>query len=620
MHVFDETGAGWRLGEQIDSGGEGSVFRLPDRPEWCVKLYHKRPLSPERCAKLAALRALPPSVRMCAAVPLSLVSASARSREWIGVLLPFVEGHDIYELYNPQGRRSHFQHATFEFVVAAALNLAHAFEGVHAHGIIVGDISEQNIRVRPDATLTLIDCDGFQVNDGVRCFPSHIGTPIWTPPELQGLSLEGIVRTRNHDGFGLAQLIFLLLFGGRYPFAGRPLSGEALSPEEAIAKFAFAFDPAPARPLLEPPPGAPRLDALPARFTELFLRAFREGSEAPNARPSAKEWGAALGELRAGLVRCSAWEAHVHWKEAPHCSWCGVLEGAGVDLFPGPPVPRGKGGAGAGAASPEALAQRLLALSFEPIHLAAPSGQSVQEALGEGGASGSAWWVPLSKGLGPLGGLLLGGYQRSLSVELDAATREVSSFTQKAAALYLGYASGLRALGQRIQELGGELRMAASGADQAVERYALQHRSDALRRYLEAFLLRRYEIQGVSPGKKAALLSHNIITAADVTPGALKAVPDFSAPLAERILRWRLECERGFRYIEPRFVPEAVRAEAVEKLRSQVAKLLQQGLACEAHWNRAKGGYAREHGILQALYQEACKRRARLDAKLRSLQ
>jgi DNA-binding helix-hairpin-helix protein with protein kinase domain len=620
MDVFDETGAGWRLGEQVASGGEGSVFRLPDRPAWCVKLYHKRPLSPERRAKLAALRALPTAVRRCAAVPLSLVSAGARSRDWIGVLLPFVEGHDIYELYNPQGRRLHFQHATFEFVVTAALNLAHAFEAVHAHGIIVGDISEQNIRVRADATLTLIDCDGFQINDGARCFPSNIGTPIWTPPELQGVSLEGAVRTRNHDGFGLAQLIFLLLFGGRYPFAGRPLSGEALSPEEAIAKFAFAFDPAPARPLLEPPPGAPRLDALPRRFAELFLRAFRRGSEAPNARPSPKEWGGALGELRAGLVRCAAWEAHVHWKDASHCAWCGVLEGAGVDLFPGPPVARGGSGAVLAATSPEALAQRLLTLNFEPIHLAAPSGLAMQEALGESEASDPAWWVPLSKGLGPLAGLLLGGYQRSLAGELDAASREVSAFTQKAAALYLGYASGLRALGQRIQQLGRELTAAASGAEQAVERYALQHRNEALKRYLEAFLLRRYQIQGVSPGRMAALLSHNIITAADVSAEAVKAVPGFSERLAERLLRWRLECERGFRYTAPRFVPEAVRAEAVKEAHLVAVKLLQQGLACEAQWNRAKGEYAREHGTLQAQYQEACKQRARLEARLRSLQ
>ena len=621
MRVFDETGVGWLLGEQLAAGGEGGIFRLPGRPEWCVKLYHKRPLAPVRRAKLAALRALPPAVRNCAAVPLSLVAASPRSQDWIGVLLPFVEGHDIYELYNPQGRRAHFQHATFEFVVAAALNLTAAFKTVHEHGIVVGDISEQNIRVRSDATLTLIDCDGFQLNAGGQFFFSHTGTPIWTPPELQGLALEGLVRTRNHDGFGLAQLVFLLLFGGRYPFAGRPLSGEALSPEEAIAKFAFAFDPAPAWPLLEPPPGAPRLDALPERFTQLFLRAFRKGAEAPGARPSPQEWGAALAELRSGLIRCSAWEAHVYWKDAPGCPWCSVLESAGVDLFPGPPVEQRKGAVLRDAAlTPEVLAQRLLALKLEPIHLSAPPGQTVQEALRDAGVEETAWWVSISKGLGPVGGFLLGGQRRFLTGELEAANREVASFNQRAAGLFLGYAGGLRALGQRAQQLGGALKGAASRAEEALERYEMQHRNAALGRYLESFLLRRYEIQGVSQGKKAALLSHNIVTAADVSRQAVMEVPGFSEPLVERLLRWRRECERGFRHVDPRFVPEAVRAEAAQEVSRSAAKLLQQGLACEAQWNRAQAAYAREHGILQTQYRAACTRRALLEARLLGLQ
>ncbi len=620
MRVFDEKGAGWRVGELLASGGEGAVFRLADRPEWCVKIYHARPLSTERRAKLAALRALPSAVRGCAAVPLSRVSAGPRSQDWIGVLLPFVEGHDIYELYNPQGRRAHFQHATFEFLVAAAINLARVFETVHAHGIVVGDISEQNIRVRSDATLTLIDCDGFQIHDGARCFASNVGTPIWTPPELQGHPLEGTVRTRNHDGFGLAQLVFLLLFGGRYPFAGRPVGDAAPSPEEAIAQCAFAFDPAPARAVLEPPPGAPRLDALPGRLGQLFLKAFREGSMLPDARPLPREWGEALGELRAGLIRCEVWTEHLYWKEAAHCPWCGVLENAGVDLFPGPPVERKKAGSlPAGEAGPEALARRLLSLQFEPIPMAPPAKHAVQEALGESSQSAGTWWESFSKGLGPVGGFLLGRQRRSLLKELEEARREAASFTQQAAALYLRYAVALREINQRAQRLGGELNAAASMADQAVERFQTLHRQVELARYLESFLLRRYELQGLSAGRKAALLSHNIVTAADVTPEAVRLVPGFSEPLVEKLVRWRRDCERGFRYEEPRFVPETVRADAREEARLFAAKLLQQGQACVLQWDRALRAYAQEHGVLQARFHEVYIQCAVLESRLREL-
>jgi hypothetical protein len=294
-----------------------------------------------------------------------------------------------------------------------------------------------------------------------------------------------------------------------------------------------------------------------------------------------------------------------------------VLETVGVDLFPGPPVERGKGGAGA-APDLQTLSKRLLALDFEPIHPAAPSGAAVQEALQESGALAGPWWGPLSRGLGPLGGFLRGSQKRVLLQELAAATQAQASFSQKAANLYLGYAGGLRALGQRARHLGEELHAAASRAEQAVDRYQAQYRKVALRRYLEAFLLRRYEIHGISPGKKAALLSHNIVTAADVTQEAVRAVPGFSEPLAERLLRWRQECERGFRYVEPRLVPEAVRREAEEEARRSAAKLLQQGLACEAQWNRGRLAYVREHEGLQAQYREACLLRASLEARLRA--
>jgi DNA-binding helix-hairpin-helix protein with protein kinase domain len=617
--VFDETGAPWNLGVQIAAGGEGSVFLLRDRPDRCIKLYHQRPIPPERVAKLRALRAIAPAVTGSAAVPLGFVSETAGATAWSGVLLPHVEGHDVYELYNPQGRQAHFRQATFEFVVAAALNLARAFEALHAQEVVVGDISEQNIRVRPDATVTLIDCDGFQISDGSRVFTSNVGTPIWTPPELQSRDLRGVLRTRNHDLFGLAQLVFLLLMGGRYPFAGCPVSGDALSPEEAVAMFAFAFDPAPAPALLKPPPGAPRLDAMPPRFTELFLRAFRRGSEAPESRPTAAEWSDALEKLRSEMGRCSRWEAHVHWRHASQCPWCVVLERSGVDLFPGPALSPKKGSVHERPPGLQEMARRLARLQLEPIPLAAPTKISLQQGVLDSGVLELDWWGALSKRMGPLGRILSGNRQRALLKELETLRHEILGFTQKAASLYLGYAAALRELQTRALHLAEALRTAASWEHRALERYIFQHRTLALRRYLESFLLRRYEIQALSQGRKAALLSQNIVTAADVTPEAVRAVPGFPEPLVERLVRWRRECERGFRYTEPRWIPEGVRAEAAGDALRGASILLQQGLACEALWIRSRDAYARDQAVLQSQYREAIQRGALVGAELEGL-
>lgn len=53
-------------------------------------------------------------------------------------------------------------------------------------------------------------------------FHCDVGVPLWTPPELQGRDFRGLTRTKNHDRFGLAVLMFQLLFMGRHPFAGVP--------------------------------------------------------------------------------------------------------------------------------------------------------------------------------------------------------------------------------------------------------------------------------------------------------------------------------------------------------------------------------------------------------------
>ncbi|NBV87420.1 MAG: hypothetical protein EBS01_14415, partial [Verrucomicrobia bacterium] len=214
MPVFDETGRAWELGPKIAAGGEGTVFRLQQAPEYCVKLYHSAPLPPEKHSKLKALAGLPKEVRSAVALPLSLAFSQKGAKQANGVILPFIQGHDIFELYNPQGRREHFQKADFSFLVAAARNLAITFKILHSHGVVMGDVNEQNIKVRHDATLCLIDCDSFQVEREGHRYPCNVGTPLWTPPELQGLALGGRERTPNHDGFGLAQLIFLLLFAG----------------------------------------------------------------------------------------------------------------------------------------------------------------------------------------------------------------------------------------------------------------------------------------------------------------------------------------------------------------------------------------------------------------------
>ena len=56
-----------------------------------------------------------------------------------------------------------------------------------------------------------MDTDSFQVHEGGKHWFCEVGVATHQAPEMQGKSsYKGIVRTPNHDNFGLAVLIFQL--------------------------------------------------------------------------------------------------------------------------------------------------------------------------------------------------------------------------------------------------------------------------------------------------------------------------------------------------------------------------------------------------------------------------
>src|SRR4029077_19296035 len=124
-----------------------------------------------------------------------------------------------FDLYVPKLRLQEFPQADWRFLVRAAENVARAFDFIHQAGVVIGDVNHSNLLVANDATVKCIDCDSFQISAGSERWLCRVGTGDYQPPEMQQLtSYEQVVRTPNHDNFGLAVTIFRLLFAGRHPF------------------------------------------------------------------------------------------------------------------------------------------------------------------------------------------------------------------------------------------------------------------------------------------------------------------------------------------------------------------------------------------------------------------
>ena len=197
-----------------------------------------------------------------------------------------------------------FAGRTIKFLVRAAGNIARAVASVHATGCVIGDVNHSGILVSDKATSTLIDSDSFQVIASNNKFLCQVGTPEYTPPELQGVRFDRVARTSNHDNFGLAVLVFQILFMGRHPFSGIYQGQGDMPLERAIGEYRFAYSTQPATTKMKPPPGAPLLTDFPAYIGQAFEKAF--GRAGRTLRPSASEWVSLLNMLEGELVECAA--------------------------------------------------------------------------------------------------------------------------------------------------------------------------------------------------------------------------------------------------------------------------------------------------------------------------
>jgi DNA-binding helix-hairpin-helix protein with protein kinase domain len=614
--IFDETGRAWELGPKIAAGGEGVVHHLLNAPEYCAKIYHSTPLSLTKQAKLTALSRLPQELRQNVALPLSLIFPKKNASQALGVILPFIKGHDIFELYNPQGRREHFQKADFAFLVATACNLAIAFKVLHQAGMVMGDVNEKNIKIRTDATLCLIDCDSFQLHAQAKRFTCNVGTPLWTPPELQGVALNDLERTPNHDAFGLAQLIFLLLFAGRYPFAGKPVHNEPLAPEAAIAKYAFAFDPTPEVRLLEPPPAAPAFNSLPPSVRNLFLRAFRRGAERPGARPSPEEWIEQLKLLGSNLTRCPVSVGHVHWNGSP-CPWCVVVKTSGIDLFPAPP---GHSQAASSEATSNAeWVNRLLTLAFDPLPLGLPP-EAVQLAATDALELEMNSWIPGIFRIIPfLQRNMNNSRLNNLKTQATQSAQALNSFSQQTSTLFLQHAAQAQPLLKEARQIAAALKTLGTPNSKAVADRLARQREVALRHYLEQHLIQRAQIASLGQSRRATLQSYHIITAWDITESALLALPGFGRGLTSKLLDWRNNLERGFQasYAAPKTTQnDPTLSAAIQKENHELSNSAKQVLS---KFHAIQTRYARAFEPLQAAYHQAYAKWAALEKAVKHL-
>ena len=324
---------------ELGAGGEAKIFALRQEISFVAKIYHEP--TDEKAQKLSVMLSNPPHDTMASvghasiAWPYDLLGNNGKI---VGFLMPRVIGMKaIIDFYNPGARRKCCPLFSYLYLHRTARNLASAFRALHESGYVIGDVSESNILVSETSLVTLVDTDSFQVHDpkSGTIYRCPVGRPEFTPPELQGEYFKDIDRTPEHDLFGLAVMIFLLLMEGTHPYAGVYRgSGEPPLYGERILSGHFTYSVKQKIPY-RPARLAPSFDIVDPTLRQLFIQCFEEGHKDPGKRPSAQTWQNAIQSAERNLITCSVNDQHRYGTHLSECPWCKrSKELGGRDPFP----------------------------------------------------------------------------------------------------------------------------------------------------------------------------------------------------------------------------------------------------------------------------------------------
>jgi DNA-binding helix-hairpin-helix protein with protein kinase domain/Tfp pilus assembly protein PilF len=606
---YTSRGEPIRLGPKLGGGGEGAVYELEGALALAAKIYHEPP-SAERAAKLLALSRLGTErLLKLTAWPVDVLSPEAGGPV-VGFLMPRIgQAEEVHALHSPKSRLQKFPDASWAFLIYVAANIARAVAAVHEHGYVVGDLNPKNILVTPRATVTLLDCDSFQVEADGRIYRCEGGFPEYTPPELQGLPFREVDRTQAHDCFGLAVVVFQLLFLGRHPFSGRFLGAGEMPLERAIKEARFAYGDGAESRQMQPPPGTLPFAALPATIAELFSRAFLSTN-----RPEPREWVEPLESLAKSLRRCELHNGHHFSALLAACPWCEIELRAGVRLF-NFALPGGQSRASfrlndiwkeiEAVPPPEAVA---LATRSEMLAAVTPSEEAAARALQRrerfilslvfavlaGFAVAYKTDAPLSLLLVIAASFAAARIARRPVSSGDDLLKRLQQTTQDAK-------TTVRSLEQKWEKEAGQERFTsrrealqaqketyeelAALRERKLKQLESAAREKQLREHLGAFRLADAEVRGVGKSTKKTLRTHGITTADELMGPRLLSIPGVGESRTAALLEWRRELEGRFVYDASRGVTPRARL-AVEKEMDELRAKLEHELRSGAFYLR----------------------------------
>jgi len=213
--VYLKNGSKVTLGDKLNSGGEGAIYNFDKNT--VAKIYNFHSLTSEKESKIDLIISKNIKLEGICAPTQSLFD---ENRKFIGFLMPKADVQKGFELSTTIFQPGLIKHKLPNWsrieLVNLSITILNKIKYLHDLDIIIGDINPQNIIVKDDKTIFIVDVDSFQIDN----FPCPVGTIHFTAPEIQNIpSFNGLIRTHEHEYFAVATLLFMIFMIGKTPYS-----------------------------------------------------------------------------------------------------------------------------------------------------------------------------------------------------------------------------------------------------------------------------------------------------------------------------------------------------------------------------------------------------------------
>jgi len=293
-------------------GNEGAVHKIitPGYSKFCIKIYHAPKRTPERMQKLEFMIKNQPSnltsesYIICWPTNLVYNSSNISASSFIGFMLPLAHygSEKLFELCIPvlgprfQQTFKKYQRDQSTGVVnrlKICVNISIAIHNIHStNKYAIIDFKPQNVLVNPEGKISIIDVDSFQIHENKRVLHhSLVATPEYSPKEATMLNPAKSYIPESWDRFSIAVSFYEIILG-IHPYAatGKGTFASYNTLHEKIQHGLFVHG-GQRHQLSIIPPLHQNFIKIPKSIQELFIKAFDEGHQVPDNRPSASDWG-----------------------------------------------------------------------------------------------------------------------------------------------------------------------------------------------------------------------------------------------------------------------------------------------------------------------------------------